>query len=122
MIHTVLYVEDSDVNVFLVEHILQERPDVQLLAAPTAGEGLRLAEAHQPAVILLDRRLPDMNGGQLLRQLKASSTTAAIPVVMISGDSGMDMVDEFLALGASDFLEKPFKIDQLLSIVDRFCQ
>jgi CheY-like chemotaxis protein len=119
--HKVLYVEDNATNVQLVERILDERPGIQLLAAGTAAEGLRLAEAEKPALILLDRRLPDMAGEQVLRRLKESPSTAAIPVVVISGDSGRHAADELLDLGASAFLAKPFDVEELLSVIDRFC-
>lgn len=122
MSHTVLYIEDSAINVQLVERILDERPAVQLFTAGTAAEGLRLAEAEKQTLILLDRRLPDMEGEQVLRRLKASPITAAIPVVMISGDSGKHSVDELLDLGASAFLAKPFDVGEFLSVIDRFCQ
>jgi CheY-like chemotaxis protein len=121
MSHTVLYIDDSAINVQLVERILDERPAVQLFTAGTAAEGLRLAEAEKPALILLDRRLPDMAGEQVLRRLKASPGIAGIPVVMISGDSGRQAVAELLDLGASAFLAKPFDVDQFLSVIDRFC-
>jgi CheY-like chemotaxis protein len=117
----VLYVEDNATNVQLVERILDERPGIQLLAAGTAAEGLRLAEAEKPALILLDRRLSDMAGEQVLRRLKASPSTAAIQVVVISGDSGRQAADELLDLGASAFLAKPFDVEELLSVIDRFC-
>jgi CheY-like chemotaxis protein len=117
----VLYVEDNPTNVQLVTRLLDQRPEVDLVCTSTGEEGLRLAEAAQPALILLDRRLPDMSGEQVLQALKEVPATAAIPVVVISGDSGDDVVNELLGLGASDFLAKPFDMRQLLSVVDRFC-
>jgi CheY-like chemotaxis protein len=80
-----------------------------------------LAQAEELALILLDLRLPDMSGEQVLQRLKDSPLTAAIPVVVISGDSGEKLVNQLLGLGASAFLGKPFDMRGLLAVVDRFC-
>jgi CheY-like chemotaxis protein len=118
---TVLYVEDNHDNVHLVQLLLKKRrPTVTLVVAANGTEGLRLARQTVPSFILLDRRLPDMLGNEVLRQLKAVPATATIPVVMLSGDSGGE-ADELLRLGADEFLTKPFEINQLLVIVDRYC-
>jgi CheY-like chemotaxis protein len=118
---TVLYVEDDDDNIRLVERLLSKRrPDVALVVATSGLDGIRMARHTAPDLILLDRRLPDMLGDDVLRELKAATATAAIPVVMLSGDSATEEGKEALRLGAAEFLAKPFELHQLLSIVDRF--
>jgi len=121
MSNTVLYVEDNDDNIRLVERLLSKRrPDVVLTVATSGQDGIRMAQHTAPNLILLDRRLPDMLGDDVLRELKGATATAAIPVVMLSGDSASDNGAEVLRLGAVDFLSKPFEFDQLLAVVDRF--
>jgi len=121
MTNTVLYVEDNDTNIALVERILRRRPGIELVTATTGDRGLQIAQAIEPSLILLDRRLPDMLGNEVLRRLKASDRSAAIPVVVLSGDSASEQATEILELGADEFLAKPFDVLQLLAIVDRFC-
>jgi CheY-like chemotaxis protein len=117
----VLYIDDNQDNILLVQRLLKRaRPDVHLHTAMTGADGLRAATDIQPGLILLDNRLPDTSGEQVLRQLAASPATAAIPVIMLSGDSGQLTVNELLAAGAADFLPKPFDIHQLLAIIDRY--
>ena len=87
--------------------------------ATTARGGVAAAVDGQPALILLDNRLPDATGGDVLRQL-ASSAAAGIPVVVISGDSGQGSVDGFLAAGAADFLPKPFDIHRFSDVINRY--
>jgi CheY-like chemotaxis protein len=119
----VIYIDDDPNNVTLVTRILlKRRADLLVRTATTARDGLELATAELPRLILLDRRLPDMLGTEVLRRLKAAPGTAAIPVVMLSGDSGREHTEEFKALGAVDFLAKPFEINDLMAIIDRFCQ
>jgi CheY-like chemotaxis protein len=117
--YTVLYIDDSDDNLVLVERMLRRREDVWLRVARTAREGIEAAVGDPPSLILLDNRLPDGSGLQVLRQLAATPETAAVPVVVLSGDSGEAMVKDLLAAGASDFLAKPFAIGDLLALVAR---
>ena len=120
MSHTVLYIDDSDDNLVLVERILRRREDVRLRVARTAREGIEAATGDPPSLVLLDNRLPDGTGLQVLRQLGASPGTAAVPVVVLSGDSGQAMVRDLLAAGASDFLAKPFAVGDLLALIERY--
>ncbi len=80
--------------------------------AETAAEGLRLLTAREPAVVLLDLGLPDMDGQQLLRRLRATST---VPVLVLSArDQDAEKV-EALDNGADDYVEKPFSVAELLA-------
>ena len=121
MTNAVLHIDDDPDNIALVERILKKRPDLRFLSATNAHDGLALAKSAGPRLILLDRRLPDMLGNEVLRHLKASPPTATIPVVVLSGDSGREYTDELLELGAAEFLAKPFNVHQLMTLVERFC-
>ena len=117
----VLYIDDNQNNILLVQRLCKRGcPDVHLHTAVTGRDGIRAAIDDQPALILLDNRLPDINGEQVLSQLAAAPATAAIPVVVLSGDSNPVTVNELLAAGAADFLVKPFDIHQLLAIIGRY--
>lgn len=117
----VLYIDDNQDNILVVQRLLkQARPDVELRTAETGAGGARMAIDCQPALILLDNRLPDGNGQQVLRTLAADPATAEIPVIILSGDSGQVTVKELLAAGAADFLAKPFDIHQLLEAIRRY--
>lgn len=121
MNEVVLYIDDNEDNIFLLKRLFKrKRPDIQLRTAMTGDAGVRVALDDLPALILLDNRLPDASGEQVLRQLAAAPATAAIPVVILSGDSNPATVDELLAAGAADFLGKPFDVHQLLTIIGRY--
>jgi CheY-like chemotaxis protein len=117
----VLYIDDNQDNILVVRRLLQRRcPEVQLHTAMTGPDGIAAAIDDHPALILLDNRLPDTSGEQILRELAATPATAAIPVVILSGDSNPLTVAELLAAGAADFLAKPFDIHQLLAMIGRY--
>jgi len=116
----VLYIDDNQDNIFLLQRLFKRKyPDIQLHTTMTGRGGIRAAIDDQPALILLDNRLPDTSGEQVLRHL-AAPATAAIPVVILSGDSNPETVNKLLAAGAADFLAKPFDIHQLLAIIGRY--
>lgn len=119
--HRVLYIEDNPVNVRLVSKILRLRPAITLTVAVTGEDGLAAARADAPDLILLDWRLPEMQGVEVLGELTGTAPTALVPVVVFSGDSGREQVVEILRAGAAAFLPKPFAIDDLLAIVDTYC-
>jgi CheY-like chemotaxis protein len=117
----VLYIDDNEDNIFLLQRLFKrKRPDIQLRTAMTGRDGIKAAIDDQPALILLDNRLPDTDGEQVLLQLAAVPATAVIPVVILSGDSNPVTIDELIAAGAADFLAKPFDIHQFLAVIGRY--
>ena len=117
----VLYIDDNQDNIFLLRRLFRRScPDIALYTAMTGGEGVKAAIDERPALILLDNRLPDTNGEQVLRELATIPATAAIPVVILSADSSPVIVKELIAAGAADFLAKPFDGPQLLAILGRY--
>ncbi|HEV7867411.1 MAG TPA: PAS domain-containing protein [Chthoniobacteraceae bacterium] len=112
-----LYIEDQDLNLRLVERILQSRPEYRLLTAMQGGIGLDLAREHQPDLILLDLNLPDMTGDEVLRRLKDDPTVEKIPVIMVSADAMGERIEQMLALGATGYLTKPYKVTEFLRVI-----
>ena len=113
-----LYIEDNLPNVQLMEGILAHRPQVRLLSAGQGALGIELARQNRPDVILLDLHLPDINGDEVLRQLRADDATRQIPIVMISADATPGQIERMLAAGANDYLSKPFGIAHFLRVLD----
>ena len=115
---TVLYVEDNQSNLRLVERILAKRPHIKLLSAMDGPLGVELAQQHEPALILLDLHLPGMDGEEVLKHLKADERTARIPVVVVSADATNARVERLLAGGAEAFLTKPLQVTRFMGLVD----
>jgi CheY-like chemotaxis protein len=115
---TVLYVEDNVSNVKLVERIVARRPEVTLMVAMRGRLGLDLAFAHRPDLVLLDLHLPDLSGEEILKELRADPRTSATPVVVLSADATHGQVQRLRAVGANDYLTKPFDIPRLLEVID----
>ena len=115
---TVLCIEDNLSNVRLIERIFARRPSVTLLVATLGSAGIAAALEHRPDLILLDLHLPDMTGDDVLRRLRSELATATTPIVIVSADATAGSPRRLRALGATDFMTKPFDIQLLLDIVD----
>ena len=115
---TVLYIEDNLSNLRLVERILARRPEVKLISAMQGSMALDLARQHHPDLILLDLHLPDIQGDEIMRQLRANPETKPTPIVMISADATPEQIDRLRRSGADDYLTKPIDLNKFLSLVD----
>ena len=114
----VLYIEDNAANLRLVERVFERRPDIRMISASRGLLGLEMARSHQPAVVLLDLHLPDIDGDEVLRRLRADERTQAIPVVILSADANDRQIQRLLEAGAAAYLTKPLDIHTLVDTVD----
>jgi CheY-like chemotaxis protein len=117
--YAMLYIEDNESNISLVEALLKRRPHIELHVAMNGRDGIQAAIDKKPDLILLDNRLPDATGAEILRELTSAAATTAIPVVIFSSDS-REMLDELLSNGAAESVPKPFDIHQFIAIIDRY--
>ena len=115
---TLLYIDDDPANTFLMGLIVARRPEMTFLAASAGIPGIVMAQKHLPNLVLLDFHLPDMNGDQVLTQLRGDPLTADIPVVILSGDATPVQAKRMLALGACRYITKPFNVGALLDSVE----
>ena len=115
----ILYVEDNVSNLTLVEQILEERPEIELLTAMQGKLGLDLARQHSPDLILLDVHLPDLDGREVLSELKSSETTRNIPVVVISADATTHQINRLMTAGSDTYLTKPLDVVEFFRVLDK---
>ena len=114
----ILVVEDEEKIRRLFKTALE--PSYSVVAARDGKEGLALAQLTQPDMILLDLRLPKLDGYMVLRALKMSAKTANIPVVIISAVSASGSLLDASSLGASDYLIKPIELSEVRDVVRRY--
>ncbi|MGG6293125.1 response regulator transcription factor [Leptolyngbya sp. AN02str] len=114
----VLVIEDEEfVRDNLVE--LLELENYEAISAPDGLAGIQLAQHHLPDLILCDMMMPLLDGHQVLQALKQATTTATIPFVFLTAKSHKTDTELGLALGANDYLTKPYTAADLLNVVSR---
>jgi PAS domain S-box-containing protein len=115
---SVLYIEDNPVNSLLVEQLLHSRPNVRLYKAPDGTTGLVLAAASRPDLILIDFRLPDMDGLEVLRKLRRQPETADTPCVAVSAHALPDEMQQARAGGFEHYWIKPLDAADFIAGID----
>jgi len=110
----VFYVEDNPVNVNVMKHIFRMLPEVELVTAQSAEQGLAVMRDIMPDLVLMDINLPGISGFDALRIIKADPRTAAIPVIAVSAAAMPGDVRAGLEAGFATYLTKPFDVPSLL--------
>ncbi|HEV8230520.1 MAG TPA: response regulator [Candidatus Limnocylindria bacterium] len=113
----ILYVEDNDDNVYVVKSRLT-RWGHTVLVAVNGRQGIELALAERPDLILMDLSLPELDGWEATRRLKAAAETKAIPVIALSAHAMAGDRERALAAGCDDFDTKPIDFVRLRGKID----
>jgi CheY-like chemotaxis protein len=109
----VLYVEDNEDNIYMLKNRLS-RKGYTVLIATDGAQGVAMAAAEQPELILMDLSLPVLDGWEATRQIKAAETTRHIPVIALSAHAMTGDREKALAAGCDDFDSKPIELDRLI--------
>jgi len=105
--HRLLIVDDEASVLLILNRILSG--EYEIITAKTGNEALKLAQEQHPDLILLDILLPDLDGYNVIVQLKSNEETNAIPVIFITGLTSEEDEEKSFLLGAADYIIKPFK-------------
>jgi CheY-like chemotaxis protein len=113
----ILYIEDKIPNVELMRAIIEDLSNTNFVDAQTVEEGLRIARSLRPDIVITDIHLPDGNGFDVLRQLRADDRTAKIPVIALTADAMPTNMHNMELAGFDHILTKPLKIPELMKIL-----
>jgi two-component system, cell cycle response regulator DivK len=117
----ILVVEDNEKNKKLLRDVLRAT-GYRTLEASTGDEALMLATEYGPALVLMDVRLPDMDGVEALSRLRMDERTASTPVLAITAQAMKGDGERFKEAGFDGYLSKPVDIDELLATVALHCR
>lgn len=113
-----LVIEDNPSNFKLFEMILKSS-GYEVLWAKNGQEGLAFALEGQSALILLDVRLPVIDGFEVARRLKADERTARTPIIVVSAQAIEEDIQRAMALGVEGYITKPVRYKELLEAIGR---
>jgi CheY-like chemotaxis protein len=113
----ILMVEDNEMNRDALSRRLQ-RKGYEVIVAVDGKQGLALAQSVTPDLILMDLSLPEMDGWEATRRLKATPATASIPLIVLSSHAMTGDREKALAAGGDDFDTKPVDFQRLLAKID----
>ncbi|MDR2578165.1 MAG: diguanylate cyclase [Chitinispirillales bacterium] len=116
----ILIVDDDEFNTMTLDHIL--RPTYEILTANDGKSGLRIARESVPDLILLDIIMSSMSGFEVIAELKREDALSRIPVIFITSLNAAKDEEKGLALGAADYITKPFNISIVKARVNTYIQ
>ena len=114
-----LYIEDNPVNLLIVQEVLAQRSDLQLQTATDGLSGLSLAASCAPDLILVDMQLPDIDGHEVLRRLRADAATRDIACISVSANAMPGDIQRALQAGFADYWTKPLDLRAFMGSIDR---
>ncbi len=114
----VLLVEDNEMNRDMLSRRLQ-RKGYEVVVAKDGLEGVSMAGSENPDIILMDMSLPEIDGWEATRRIKATPETAAIPVVALTAHAMASDREKALEAGCDDFDTKPVELSRLLEKMDK---
>jgi len=109
----ILYVEDNEDNIYVIKNRLG-RAGFTVLVATDGEQGVSMAAAERPDLILMDLRLPVLDGWEATRRIKAQPETRDIPVIALTAHAMTGDREKALEAGCDDFDTKPVEIPRLL--------
>ena len=112
----ILLVDDVSTNLKCVSFILKNK--YKLTMVKSGREALECMETMIPDLMLLDIRMPEMNGYEVMKHMQENPETANIPVILLTADAGEGSKELGMALGAVDFIRKPFEPQVLLDSIE----
>jgi CheY-like chemotaxis protein len=118
MTATVLIIDD-EIHIRRLTARVLEMAGYHVLEAATGTQALRLIEETRPDVITCDIAMPGMDGFEVLQALKSQPATAEIPVIMLTAIGEEKNADQATALGAADYITKPFSSTNLIETIKR---
>jgi CheY-like chemotaxis protein len=113
----ILLVEDNEMNRDMLSRRL-ERRGYQVVIAVDGVEGVRMAQAEAPALILMDMSLPVLDGWEATRQIKAAPATGDIPIIALTAHAMSGDREKAIEAGCDDFDTKPVDLPRLLAKIE----
>lgn len=115
---TILIVDDFENSLFVTGLTLQNN-GYQVLKAGSGAEALGQLKGQPVDLIITDYRMPEMNGLELVEQIKKSVAYQRTPIFVLSTEIKQEVKDHAANLGVTAWIQKPFKIEQLLKLIER---
>jgi len=114
----ILIIDDDDSVREIIQISLEVAAGWEAITACCGSEGLVLAETEQPDAILLDVMMPDMDGATTFKRLQANPKTQNIPTILLTAKAKMSEKQQFIQLGVTGVITKPF---EPMDLVDQIC-
>ena len=115
----VLVVEDNETNLYLIRFML-EKSGYEVIEAREGAVGVELASKEKPDLILMDVQLPDMDGLEATKRIRASEADGKIPIIALTSYAMVGDREKALAAGCTGYIEKPINPDTFMAEIEKY--
>ena len=115
----ILVVEDNETNLYLIKFIL-EKSGYEVIEAREGAVGVELAIKEKPDLIIMDLQLPDINGLEATKRIRASEADSDIPIIALTSFAMAGDREKALAAGCTDYIEKPIDPETFISEIEKY--
>lgn len=114
----ILIVEDNEHNMYLISFIL-EKNGYETIKAVNGEEGFQLAIKEKPDIVIMDIQLPDINGLEVTKRIRASKVDGKIPIIAITSFAMSGDREKALEAGCTGYIEKPINPDTIMAEIEK---
>ena len=115
----ILVVEDNEANLYLIKFML-EKSGFEVIEARSGEMGIELALTEKPDLIIMDIQLPDINGLEATRRIRASKSDGGIPIIALTSYAMTGDKEKALEAGCTHYIEKPIKPETFMKEIKTF--
>jgi CheY-like chemotaxis protein len=118
-VRKLLYIEDNEDNLYMLQLRFDVLGGYEIVSTSDGAAGIAMATAELPDLILMDLNLPEIDGWEAARRLKADPATRDIPIIALTAHAMAGDREKAIAAGCDDFETKPIEFDRLLAKIER---
>ena len=115
----ILVVEDNETNMYLIRFML-EKSGYEVIEAREGAVGVELAIKEKPDLIIMDVQLPDMDGLEATKRIRASETDGDIPIIALTSFAMAGDREKALAAGCTGYIEKPINPETFMAEIEKY--
>ena len=115
----VLVVEDNETNLYLIRFILQ-KSGFEVIEAKDGASGVELAVKEKPDLVIMDIQLPDIDGLEVTKRIRASEADGDIPIIALTSYAMMGDREKALAAGCTGYIEKPINPETFMTELEKY--
>jgi len=115
----ILVVEDNEINMYLIRFML-EKSGYEVIEAREGAAGVELAVKEKPDLVIMDLQLPDIDGLEATKRIRASEADSDIPIIALTSFAMAGDREKALAAGCTGYIEKPINPDTFIAEIEKF--
>ncbi len=115
--YKILVIDDSETNLYLIKSIFRDQKNISVFSESESSHALKVVKKIRPDIILLDLMMPEIDGFELLNQLKSNINFQNIPVIILSAYHDNVLINRATELGAAGYIKKPVDIVEIKNLI-----